>query len=51
MTLQTSMDTPKIDEEQPVARVDQEIDRWQAAPLLPGTSVPAAGPLPTVRIY
>jgi hypothetical protein len=51
MTLQTSMDTPKINEEQPVAHVDREIDCWQAAPLLPGTSMPAAGPLPTVRIY
>jgi hypothetical protein len=34
-----------------VVRVDRNGDRRRAAPLLPGTSMPTDGPLPSVRIY
>jgi hypothetical protein len=51
MTQQTGMAAPKRNEERPVARVDRESDRRRAAPILPGTSIPAAGSLPSVRIY
>jgi ETC complex I subunit conserved region len=42
---------PGTDGKQTVAEGDQKHDLPRAMPLVPGTSVPATGPFPSVRIY
>jgi ETC complex I subunit conserved region len=47
----TGMAEPGTGRERAVARSDRGHDIARAAPLLPGTPMPATGPVPSVRIY